>query len=260
MPKNSPRVSVIIPTRNSLRTLREALKSVFRQTYPFYEIVVVDDASRDGTARALAPMAQAGRLRYIKLRRPVGAAEARNIGIRATKTPFVAFLDADDLWRPEKLAVQMRALEKTGALFCYSRYTVVGPAGRTLAHPTWRSFGGFPRIGLPLYPRTSTCVLSRQIFRRVGVFDPIFKLRHDETDFFYRVRQKLGKRAFLYLSRPLVKYRFSPDRHSAYWKTGARAAPFQIQRRFDLFHFFEKHPRAGHIFARSAYERAWRKG
>jgi len=97
-------LSCIIPVFNGERYLSEALESIFAQTYRPLEIIVVDDGSTDGTAASLT--AYRGQITYL-WQHNAGQAAARNLGLRAAHGEFVAFLDADDLWRPEKSALQI---------------------------------------------------------------------------------------------------------------------------------------------------------
>lgn len=99
-----PKVSVIIPAYNSARFLKEAIGSVFAQTYGDYEIIVIDDGSTDNTKEVLAPYL--GRIKYI-YQQNQGASSARNTGIRHSQSEYIAFLDADDIWLPEMLRIQV---------------------------------------------------------------------------------------------------------------------------------------------------------
>ena len=99
-----PLISCIVPVFNGEHYLREALESIFTQTYRPLEVIVADDGSTDGTAAIVAEYSE--RVRH--LGQPnTGAPAARNLGLRAACGEFIAFLDADDLWHPEKLARQM---------------------------------------------------------------------------------------------------------------------------------------------------------
>lgn len=97
-------ISCIIPVYNGERYLREAIDSILAQTYRPLEIIVVDDGSTDGTADVAA--SYGARLDYVR-QSNAGPAAARNRGLSLAQGEFVAFLDADDLWHPEKLACQM---------------------------------------------------------------------------------------------------------------------------------------------------------
>lgn len=102
-------VSVIIPTFNSKQYVCDAIDSALAQTYRDIEIIVVDDGSADGTGDLLKDK-YGGRIKYI-YKENGGPASARNLGIKNTKGEFIAFLDADDLWEPDKLSEQIHAFK-----------------------------------------------------------------------------------------------------------------------------------------------------
>jgi len=104
-------VSVIITTHNRADRVPRAIDSVLRQTLAPRELIVVDDASVDGTPAVLDGYAAAGRLRRIRIEQSRGANHARNAGLRAASGELVAFLDDDDSWLPEKLARQAEVLD-----------------------------------------------------------------------------------------------------------------------------------------------------
>ncbi len=108
--ESPPLVSVVIPAFNAKRTIQRALDSVALQNWQPLEVIVVDDASTDGTADAVEDLAKSG-VRLVRMSRNGGASAARNHGIRAAAGKYVAFLDADDTWLPEKLRHQIAALE-----------------------------------------------------------------------------------------------------------------------------------------------------
>src|SRR5215472_11256091 len=101
-------VTTIIPVRNRIKFIQRALNSVAEQTHRSTEIIVVDDASTDGTTDFIAELAKnTPNLKLVALDKNVGAAEARNIGVRHAKGDLIAFLDSDDAWYPEKLEKQI---------------------------------------------------------------------------------------------------------------------------------------------------------
>jgi glycosyltransferase involved in cell wall biosynthesis len=128
-----PAVSVVIAAHNQARWLGEAIESVRAQTFQDWELLVVDDGSTDDTPAVLARYAADSRVRSIAQARAERSA-ARNLGIAATSGTFVAFLDADDLWLPEKLAKQVAAISASpAAVLCYTPARFVDEAGRPLA-------------------------------------------------------------------------------------------------------------------------------
>ena len=103
-------VSVIIPTYNHCDYVLQTLESVFAQSFSDYEVIVVNDGSPDNTSHVLAPLVQQGRIRYIE-QTNAGQAAARNKGLAQATGEFIAFLDDDDLWPPDKLQWQVQALQ-----------------------------------------------------------------------------------------------------------------------------------------------------
>ena len=102
----SPVVSVIIPTYNRAHLIGRAIRSVLDQTYQDWELIVVDDASTDDIPGIVKGFTD-GRVKYIRHDENKGAAAARNTGIQAARGAYIAFLDSDDEWLPEKLERQV---------------------------------------------------------------------------------------------------------------------------------------------------------
>jgi len=123
---SKPLISVIIPTFNSASFVADAVASALEQTYPPLEVIVIDDGSTDNTQEILAPHWNV--IRYVK-QPNAGAAAARNRGLDIAKGDWVAFLDSDDVWLPEKLEKQAACIQAhcDSALVCvFSRYFVFG--------------------------------------------------------------------------------------------------------------------------------------
>jgi teichuronic acid biosynthesis glycosyltransferase TuaG len=129
----APAVSVITPVWNAVATLAATVASVRAQSFADWEMLIVDDGSTDGS-RALAERlaAEEPRLRLLGWERNRGAAAARNAGIRAGRGRFLAFLDADDLWYPEKLEVQIGYMQDEGVPFSFASYRRIAADGRPL--------------------------------------------------------------------------------------------------------------------------------
>ncbi|MEY8410228.1 glycosyltransferase family 2 protein [Lachnospiraceae bacterium 62-26] len=116
--QNNVFVSVILPTYNREKQLPGAVESVLKQTHGALELIIVDDASTDGTADYINTL-EDKRVRYIRLEQNMGAAAARNIGINSAGYDLIAFEDSDDFWRPEKLEKQIAVMdEQTGMVYC----------------------------------------------------------------------------------------------------------------------------------------------
>jgi teichuronic acid biosynthesis glycosyltransferase TuaG len=132
-PSTSPLVSVITPARNAAPTLDAAIASVAAQSLPGWEMLIADDGSTDATpAIAAAWAARDPRVRPLPGSGREGPAAARNRAIRAARGRFHAFLDADDRWRPEKLARQLAFMERAGSPFGFTAYAREDAQGREL--------------------------------------------------------------------------------------------------------------------------------
>jgi hypothetical protein len=127
-------VSVVMPVYNAEPTLAKAIESVLAQTHREIELLVVDDGSSDGSWAIVEDYARRDpRVRPIGPRKNGGVASARNAALEAATGSYVAFLDSDDGWHPEKLETQLDTLRRTGAKVTYAAYRRVDEGGRDLS-------------------------------------------------------------------------------------------------------------------------------
>lgn len=201
-----PRVSVIIPTYKHCDFVLATLACVFAQTFTDYEVIVVNDGSPDDTADVLRPLADAGRIRYIEQANQ-GQAAARNRGLAEAQGEFVAFLDDDDLWPPDKLEWQVAVLwASPDAVLVY------GPAQSSGYHPEF------------LYPDKSApaglvhaaflqrnwiispgqTLICKSVLQQIGGFDQSL-WGVDDWDLYIRLAS-VGR--FTYSTRVALQYRF----------------------------------------------------
>ena len=115
-------VSVVMPAYNAAPFIGSAVESVLRQTYADLELVVVDDASKDKTASVLRGLHADARLRVLRHETNGGVARARNTALEASRGQYIAFLDADDLWEPDKLRKQIAAMQEAGVHASHASY------------------------------------------------------------------------------------------------------------------------------------------
>ena len=122
-------VSIIMPSYNTARYIAETIGSVLKQTYTNWELIIVDDCSSDNTDRAVEPFLEEKRIKYLKNEKNSGAAVSRNRALREAKGKWIAFLDSDDLWLPEKLEKQISFMEKNDYHFTYTNYAEIDVEG-----------------------------------------------------------------------------------------------------------------------------------
>jgi glycosyltransferase involved in cell wall biosynthesis len=199
------KVSVIIPTFNRRELLREAVASVRAQTYSDYEIIVSDDGSTDGTA--LDYERASSDLTFLGLPHTGLPGSVRNAGMEAARGEFIAFLDSDDTWKPDKLAQHMEALEKSPdiALVC-SNATMQRAGSQDRPYHLKRIVVDGPATGLLLRDNfiiTSSVVIRREALGRLR-FSEDARLRALE-DYDLWLRLSVSRR-FTYLDRELVNY------------------------------------------------------
>lgn len=132
-------VSIIMPSYNTAKFIQETIESVLAQTYVNWELIIVDDCSTDNTGEIVAPYLSDLRVRYIQNEKNSGAAVSRNRALQEAKGKWIAFLDSDDLWHPQKLKKQIAFMEKNQYHFSYTEYSEIDedstPLGRSVSGP-----------------------------------------------------------------------------------------------------------------------------
>lgn len=121
-------VSIIMPSYNTAPYIAESIQSVIDQTYKDWELIIVDDCSTDNTDEVITSLHDE-RIRYFKNERNGGAAVSRNKALRKAKGKWIAFLDSDDLWNPEKLEKQIAFMKENGYVFSYTNYEEIDADG-----------------------------------------------------------------------------------------------------------------------------------
>lgn len=126
-------VSIIVPVYNAEKFIRETMDCVVAQTYPRWELLLVEDCSRDGTVAVIEEYIREngeGRIRLINQPENMGAARARNRGLQEAVGRYIAYLDADDLWLPEKLEKELEFMEQKNAAFAFTGYEFADGNGK----------------------------------------------------------------------------------------------------------------------------------
>ena len=212
-PLIKPFISIIIPTYNHARFLPEAVASVRQQQYDPLEIIVVDDGSTDGTAEIVARLPKP--IRYFRQSNK-GPASARNKGLLAASGDFVAFLDADDLWPPRKLELQIAFLCRRPQLG-----PVLGKIRRIDTQEICESILGKDEAlgGINL----GSGLFRKSVFDKVGLFDETLRYSEDH-DWFLRARENGVSMAIL--SETTLFYRV----HGRNMTRAKEAQGFQLAR------------------------------
>lgn len=196
-------VSVVMPTYNCASFIQEAVESVVAQTYPSWELIIVDDCSTDNTKAVLAPyLAKYPNIHYTCLEKNSGPAVARSEALKQAKGDYVAFLDSDDLWTPNKLSLQIDFMKQKNVPFSATGYELIGDDGTSkgvaLIPPQKTNYDKMLRLSCPV--GNLTVMYDRRVIGDQQV--PAIKKRNDfalwlqtlhKTDACYGMPDVLGK-------------------------------------------------------------------
>jgi glycosyltransferase involved in cell wall biosynthesis len=204
-----PRVSVVIPTFNCARFLGRSISSVLAQTYTDHEIIVVDDGSTDETNDVVCRFAERVQYLYQPNR---GLSAARNVGLCQASGELIAYVDADDMWYPHKLAKQVAFLDaRKECGLVHSDATIIDEADEVIHYGVNQETGReFPQghclmdLLRRCHIQILTVVERRDCIERVGRFDERLKTAQD---YLHWLRIAMEGRAFGYIPEPLAIYR-----------------------------------------------------
>lgn len=213
--KGFPHVSVIMPAYNADKTIASAIESVLNQTFQEWELVVVNDGSWDSTddiVKSYSAIDQ--RIGLLNLTKNLGLPKARNAGIASAKGEFIAFLDSDDLWFPEKLEVQLDfhvrnpeiKISHTNFVAFNKKGSVSRPMKRLLEPQMGKRGNIYPQICYKNPIGILTVMASSEVFKNVGMFDESLWTMEDQ-DLWVRIA-KVGFE-FGFIDKVLAKYRIS---------------------------------------------------
>jgi glycosyltransferase involved in cell wall biosynthesis len=235
-----PVVSIILPTFGRLQYLRPTVTSVYRQTLQDWELIVADDGSDTETRAYLRTLETDSRVTLLWLAHTGSPAIVRNAALRVARGEYVAFLDSDDLWAPEKLSRQVALLRSRPMCgWCYTAVSHIDGGGQTLTEPVfgpWLPCDGavFERLVTgPVVIRTPSVLAARELVARAGGFDETI-LSGEDYDLWLRLAL-LSDVALL--DEPLLQVRRHEANHTRDWEiafTGRDRSLEKLQGTVDL--------------------------
>ncbi len=200
-------ISVLIPTYNCGQFINHAIESAMNQTLSPREILVIDDGSTDNTPEVVKPYTRDKRLRYVR-KKNAGQAHTRKYGVELSKCSYIGFLDADDLWEPQKVEKQMEVLQSPENHICFSEVVGFDDYGNTIQFDHVR--GQTLRRGKVLeylfvnnFVPHSSLVVEKEYLKRVGSFDENLRMG-DDWDIVLRLSTCCS---FDFVPEKLVRYR-----------------------------------------------------
>jgi glycosyltransferase involved in cell wall biosynthesis len=275
-----PRVSVIVPAYNVRTYIQDALTSLERQSMKAFEVLVVDDGATDGTQELVIPFCERDQRFKLLHKENGGLSSARNYGIEHARAPYIALLDGDDRYEPDKLAAHVAVLDSQPAVgVVYSASRIIREDGK----PTFMSLSGKPIDPDPLVAllyknfigHGSNAVFRSSLFQEVGGFDENLKSSED-LDFWIRIAL-LSRWRFWREPRVLCGYRVRPSGlsfnllqmerctqkvlESAYRRASERVGPFLPTARAYLYRYLARVSLASGdmVEARCWLDRAWKE-
>lgn len=209
---NNPLVSVVIPTYNGSRFIKETIQSVLDQTYTNIETIIVDDGSKDNTPDIVKSINDS-RIIYIR-QKNAGVSMARNNGINISKGDYIAFLDHDDLWLPHKLEKQLLLFKENPVIaMVYSDTFIINENNSIVGKYSQKIklFRGkiFKELFLSLFITILTVVMKKSAFLELGPFLPYNTC--EDYDLFLKCASKYP---IDYIDEPLTKYRVHESNYS----------------------------------------------
>lgn len=195
-------VSIIMPTYNCGKFIAETIKTVIEQTYTNWELVIVDDCSKDDTEQVVSSFEDA-RIRYYRLEQNSGAAVARTTAMKYADGEYMAFLDSDDLWKKDKLEKQLKFMKDNKYNFTCTAYEQVDEEGNKLGKIIkTKKKAGYNRILLDCPVGNSTVMYN---VATLGKFEvPNIRKRNDDALWL----QMLKKEKYIYgMNDVLMEYR-----------------------------------------------------
>lgn len=245
-----PLVTIITPCYNSADFIRLTIDSVLEQTYSSWELIVIDDKSKDDTCNIIEEYAaQHSNIRLIKLEQNGGVANARNVGLKEAKGKYVAFLDSDDIWLKEKLAKQVSYMEEKSLPMTFCAYHRIDEAGKIISSKIEMPYNINYKQLLP----HNVIIFSTSLTLRSAIGDTQFKKAGHEDWIFWL---DIFKKPFIGygINEALVQYRIRQGSVSSN-KLKVIGFTWKIYRESEKLGLIE----SAYHFVRYAFSTVWKR-
>ena len=223
------KIDIILPNFNSSDSIKETIKSIIDQTFKNWKLIIVDDCSDKKTKTILKKFSKNKKIKIFWLKRNKGAGYCRNYAIKKSKSPYLAFIDSDDIWKKDKLETQLRFMENNNYLFTYTNYETFGKKIRFITPAKEYDFKKFINDTSIC---TSTMIVKRNILKNIE-----FTNSEICEDYFFKCKILKICNAYC-LDDFLTKYRIrknslqSSSLKNFYWI-------WKINKEYNKFNFFE---------------------
>ena len=227
--KKEKKIDIILPNFNSSEYIKETIKSIIDQTFKNWKLIIVDDCSDKKTRTLLKKFSKNKRIKIYWLKKNKGAGFCRNYAIKKSKSPYLAFIDSDDIWKKDKLETQLRFMENNNYLFTYTNYETFGKKIKFISPAKEYDFKKFVNDTSIC---TSTMIIKRNILKNVEFINSEIC-----EDYFFKCKILKICNAYC-LDDYLTKYRIrknslqSSSLKNFYWI-------WKINREYNKFNFLE---------------------
>lgn len=222
-------ISVIMPVYNGEQYIEAAIQSVLAQSYSGFEFIIIDDGSIDNTATLVKKYLSDKRIRYY-YQSNAGISEARNKGLELSLCEYVAFIDCDDVWMPQKLELQLEALINAPDIaLIYNNVTYIDEEDRIIGHQKYSVQENFYKEMLlqNYVDNGSVPLIKKECFDKVGYFNP--NISGEDWDMWIRIAKEYK---LLGINEYLVKYRIYPKSMSKNYKKMIEGLIWILDREF----------------------------
>ena len=211
----NPKIDIILPNFNSEKFIEKTIKSVINQTYHNWKLIIVDDFSNKRTVNILKKIIKNKKIKVFWLKKNKGAGFCRNYAITKSKSPYLAFIDSDDIWKKNKLKDQMSFMKRNNYTFTYTNYETFGKKKIKIINPSKLNFSEFIR--------NTSIATSTMMIKRSEIKNIKFTNTKICEDYFFKCKL-LKKTKYAYcLNNYLTKYRIrdnslqSSNLRNFYW-------------------------------------------
>ncbi|MBN1897726.1 MAG: glycosyltransferase [Spirochaetes bacterium] len=233
-------VSVIIPCYKAAKFIRGTIESVLRQTYKNFEIIIIDDGSRDNTKTVIKDLIRKKNIRYYYHKENLGVSASTNLGIKRSKGLYLAFLDHDDRYFPAKLEICMKALETGRGDIVYGNAVYQDVERKTkkiYVPPPKKNYSDFEYILINLnpIPSSSSVMMRKDCFKKTGLFNIDLKAKAGVQDFDMWLRLSKAGFKFFHIDQDLIQYNLSRRKGSSLKKENVRDLIHDLKSVFNRF-------------------------
>lgn len=199
---NNKKVSIVTPSYKSKRFIAQTINSVLTQTYENWEMIIVDDCSPDDSNDFIDEFIKKDtRIKLVKLKQNGGPAKARNKAIEEAKGRYIAFLDADDMWKPKKLEKQLKFMEENSLSFTYSSYDLIDEEGKNLGTFTTKETICYKQMLKSCSVGCLTAIYDTQKLKKIYMED----VGHEDYTLWLKILKKIDTTKGIV--EPLATYR-----------------------------------------------------